>query len=72
MILGCNLIHKLGLDLKFNDDTQAIIWEDIEVPMVPQDTGPQLKLMKPSQQFLNCLLPYDKQKQASKRKAQVC
>jgi hypothetical protein len=35
MILGCDLIHKLGLDLKFNDDTPAIIWEDIEVPMVP-------------------------------------
>jgi hypothetical protein len=35
MILGCNLIHKLGLDLKFNDDTPAIIWEDVEVPMVP-------------------------------------
>jgi hypothetical protein len=35
MILGCDLIHKLGLDLKFNDDTPAIILEDIEVPMVP-------------------------------------
>jgi hypothetical protein len=35
MILGRNLIRKLGLDLKFNDDTPAIIWEDIEVPMVP-------------------------------------
>jgi hypothetical protein len=35
MILGCNLICKLGLDLKFNDDTPAIIWEDVEVPMVP-------------------------------------
>jgi hypothetical protein len=35
MILGCDLIHKLGLDLKFNDDTPAIIWEDVEVPMVP-------------------------------------
>jgi hypothetical protein len=35
MILGCNLICKLGLDLnKFNDDTPAIIWEDVEVPMV--------------------------------------
>ncbi len=28
--------------------------------------------MKPSQQFLNCLQPYNKQKQALKRKAQVC
>jgi hypothetical protein len=35
MILGRNLIRKLGLDLKFNDDTPAIIWEDVEVPMVP-------------------------------------
>jgi hypothetical protein len=35
MILGHDLIHKLGLDLKFNDNTPAIIWEDIEVPMVP-------------------------------------
>jgi hypothetical protein len=35
MILGCNLIRKLGLDLKFNDNTPAIIWEDVEVPMVP-------------------------------------
>jgi hypothetical protein len=35
MILGHDLIHKLGLDLKFNDDTPAIIWEDVEVPMVP-------------------------------------
>jgi hypothetical protein len=35
MIFGCDLIHKLGLDLKFNDDTPAIIWEHIEVPMVP-------------------------------------
>jgi hypothetical protein len=35
MIIGCNLIRKLGLDLKFNDDTPAIIWEDVEVPMVP-------------------------------------
>jgi hypothetical protein len=36
MILGRDLIHKLGLDLKFNDDTPAIIWEDVEVPMVPR------------------------------------
>jgi hypothetical protein len=36
MILGCDLIFKLGLDLKFNDDTPAIIWEDVEVPMVPR------------------------------------
>jgi hypothetical protein len=35
MILGCNLICKIGLDLKFNDNTPAIIWEDIEVPMFP-------------------------------------
>jgi hypothetical protein len=35
MILGRDLIRKLGLDLKFNDDTPAIIWEDVEVPMVP-------------------------------------
>jgi hypothetical protein len=35
MILGCDLIRKLGLDLKFNDNTPAIIWEDVEVPMVP-------------------------------------
>jgi hypothetical protein len=35
MIIGRNLIRKLGLDLKFNDDTPAIIWEDVEVPMVP-------------------------------------
>jgi hypothetical protein len=35
MILGCNLIHKLGLELKFNDDNPAIIWEDVDVPMVP-------------------------------------
>jgi hypothetical protein len=35
MILGRNLIRKLGLDLKFNDDTRAIIWEDVEGPMVP-------------------------------------
>jgi hypothetical protein len=34
MILGRNLIRKLGLDLKFNDNTPAIIWEDVEVPMV--------------------------------------
>jgi hypothetical protein len=36
MILGRDLISKLGLDLKFNDDTPAIIWEDVEVPMVPR------------------------------------
>jgi hypothetical protein len=36
MILGRDLIRKLGLDLKFNDDTPAIIWEDVEVPMVPR------------------------------------
>jgi hypothetical protein len=36
MILGRDLICKLGLDLKFNDDTPAIIWEDVEVPMVPR------------------------------------
>jgi hypothetical protein len=36
MILGCDLIRKLGLDLKFNDDTPANIWEDVEVPMVPR------------------------------------
>jgi hypothetical protein len=36
MILGCDLIGKLGLDLKFNDDTPAIIWEDVEVLMVPR------------------------------------
>jgi hypothetical protein len=35
MILGRDLIRKLGLDLKFNDDTPAIIWEDVKVPMVP-------------------------------------
>ncbi len=35
MILGHDLIRKLGLDLKFSDDTPAIIWEDVEVPMVP-------------------------------------
>jgi hypothetical protein len=35
MILGRDLIRKLGLDLKFNDDIPAIIWEDVEVPMVP-------------------------------------
>jgi hypothetical protein len=35
MILGRDLICKLGLDLKFNNDTPAIIWEDVEVPMVP-------------------------------------
>jgi hypothetical protein len=35
MILGCDLIHKLGLDLKFNDEIPAIIWEDVEVSMVP-------------------------------------
>jgi hypothetical protein len=36
MILGRDLIHKLGLiDLKFNDNTPAIIWEDFKVPMVP-------------------------------------
>jgi hypothetical protein len=35
MILGCDLICKLGLDLKFNDNTPAIIWEDEEEPMVP-------------------------------------
>jgi hypothetical protein len=35
MILGRDLIHKLVLDLKFNDDTPAIIWKDVEVPMVP-------------------------------------
>jgi hypothetical protein len=34
MILGHDLICKLGLDQKFNDDTQAIIWEDVEVLMV--------------------------------------
>jgi hypothetical protein len=34
MILGCDLIRKLGLDLKFNDNTPAIIWEDVKVPMV--------------------------------------
>jgi hypothetical protein len=36
MILGRDLIRKLGLDLKFNDDIPAIIWEDVEVPMVPR------------------------------------
>jgi hypothetical protein len=36
MILGRDLIRKLGLDLKFNDHTPAIIWEDVEVPMVPR------------------------------------
>jgi hypothetical protein len=36
MILGRNLIRKLGLDLKFNDNTPAIIWEDVKVPMVPR------------------------------------
>jgi hypothetical protein len=36
MILGRDLIRKLGLDLKFNDNTPAIIWEDVEVPMVPR------------------------------------
>jgi hypothetical protein len=36
MILGGDLIRKLGLDLKFNNDTPAIIWEDVEVPMVPR------------------------------------
>jgi hypothetical protein len=35
MILGCDLICKLGLDLQFNDDTPAIIWEDVKVTMVP-------------------------------------
>jgi hypothetical protein len=35
MILGCNLICKIGLDLTFNDNPPAIIWEDIEVPMFP-------------------------------------
>jgi hypothetical protein len=35
MILGCDLIRKLGLDLKFNDDTPIIIWEAVEVTMVP-------------------------------------
>jgi hypothetical protein len=28
MILGRDLICKLVLDLKFNDDTPAIIWKD--------------------------------------------
>jgi hypothetical protein len=72
MILGHDLIRKLGLDLKFNNDTPAIIWEDVEVathgPSWTLDTWP--KLTKPLQQFLNRLQPYDKQKQASKRKAQ--
>jgi hypothetical protein len=36
MILGCDLIHKLGLNLKFNDDTPVTIWEDVKVStMVP-------------------------------------
>jgi hypothetical protein len=35
MIFGRDLICKLGLDLKFNDNTPATIWEDVEVPMVP-------------------------------------
>jgi hypothetical protein len=35
MILGRDLIRKLGLDLKFNNDTPIIIWEDVKVPMVP-------------------------------------
>jgi hypothetical protein len=37
MILGHDLIRKLGLDLKFNDNTPAIIWKDVEVPMVPHE-----------------------------------
>jgi hypothetical protein len=36
MSLGRDLIRKLELDLKFNDNIPAIIWEDVEVPMVPR------------------------------------
>jgi hypothetical protein len=72
MILGRDLIRKLGLDLKFNDDTPAIIWEDVEVPISLVDTGPQPESTKHLQPFLNRFQPYDKLKRASKRKAQVC
>jgi hypothetical protein len=54
---------KLGLDLKFNNDTPAIIWEDVKVPMVPHGHWTPARIDEP---------PYDKQKPTSKRKAQVC
>jgi hypothetical protein len=43
MILGHDLICKLGLDLKFNDETPATIWEDVEVPTWRLDPSPNDK-----------------------------
>jgi hypothetical protein len=55
-ILGHDLICKLGLDLKFNDDSPAIIWEDIEKYLWSlMGTGPQPKSMKHLKQFLKHL-----------------
>ena len=34
LILGCNVICKLGLKLNFRDDTPVILWDDVAVPMV--------------------------------------
>jgi hypothetical protein len=56
MILGHDLICKLGLDLKFNDETPATIWEDVEVPMVPHGDWTPAQMTKHLQQFLNCPL----------------
>jgi hypothetical protein len=36
LILGRDLIRKLGLELNFRDETPAIIWDDVAVPMVPR------------------------------------
>jgi hypothetical protein len=55
MILGRDLIRKLGLDLKFNNDTPAIIWDDLEVPMVPRGHWTPAESTKHLQQFLNRL-----------------
>jgi Reverse transcriptase (RNA-dependent DNA polymerase) len=35
LILGCDLIHKLGLELNFCNETPVILWDDVAMPMVP-------------------------------------
>jgi hypothetical protein len=73
MILGCNMICKLlGHDLKLNDDTPAIIWEDVEVPMVPCGQWNPAQIDEAFATILEPPSTYDKQQKASKRKAPVC
>jgi hypothetical protein len=72
MILGCDLIHKLGLKLKFNDDTPLIIWEDLKVPMVPCGHWTPTQIDEVFATIVKLPLTLQQAEKSLKRKVQVC